>query len=44
MAYHYEWSQSYNKESEEITDCYNTGVELENVTDDWYDSNGQLKH
>ena len=21
-----------------------TGVELEDVTDDWYDDNGQLKH
>ena len=27
-----------------VTACDNTGVELENVTDDWYDSNGQLKH
>ena len=27
-----------------VTACDNTGVELENVTDEWYDNNGQLKH
>jgi len=32
MASHQEWSESYNT----------TGVELENVTDDWYDEEGNL--
>jgi len=32
MASHQEWSESYKP----------TGVELEDVTDDWYDEEGNL--
>tara|TARA_B100000508_G_scaffold138606_1_gene135040 strand:+ start:894 stop:1160 length:267 start_codon:yes stop_codon:yes gene_type:complete len=42
-------TQEYNEfihilNNNNVTGCFNTGVELENVTDEWYDNNGQLKH
>ena len=36
-------NKTFDKEGKEITDHYNTGVELDDVTDEWYDTNGDIK-